>query len=217
MPQKISRNAAAKLGRQYYFTGKPCKRGHVTKRYTGNSNCRECSVLAGKLWRKKNPEKAIALVREWVKKNRGRCAEIAANWRKKNRSRYLAVSRKSYKKHREKHIKNIQVWRLKNPQKVAQLQRKARKLKKEASGRFSEADITRLFFKQGGNCAGLGCKRSILGGYTVDHKTPLSRGGSNWPKNLQLLCKSCNPSKGNRTMREWLRHFKTMERDLCSR
>jgi 5-methylcytosine-specific restriction endonuclease McrA len=33
---------------------------------------------------------------------------------------------------------------------------------------------------------------------------PLSRGGSNWPSNLQLLCKTCNSSKNNRTMEEWL-------------
>jgi 5-methylcytosine-specific restriction endonuclease McrA len=39
---------------------------------------------------------------------------------------------------------------------------------------------------------------------TIDHKLPLSRGGSNYPDNLQLLCKSCNDSKSARTMDEWL-------------
>lgn len=37
----------------------------------------------------------------------------------------------------------------------------------------------------------------------VDHKTPLCRGGDNHESNLQTLCRSCNRSKGSKTMQEW--------------
>ncbi|MXX30642.1 MAG: HNH endonuclease [Gammaproteobacteria bacterium] len=32
---------------------------------------------------------------------------------------------------------------------------------------------------------------------------PRSRGGTDHPDNLQLLCSHCNRSKGGRTMAEW--------------
>lgn len=31
---------------------------------------------------------------------------------------------------------------------------------------------------------------------TVDHRTPLARGGTDHPANLATLCRSCNSSKG---------------------
>lgn len=30
---------------QYYFTGKPCRKGHVSYRYTCSSNCYDCSLV----------------------------------------------------------------------------------------------------------------------------------------------------------------------------
>lgn len=38
---------------------------------------------------------------------------------------------------------------------------------------------------------------------TVEHKTPLSRGGTNNPDNLVLACLQCNMSKGNKTVNEY--------------
>ena len=37
----------------------------------------------------------------------------------------------------------------------------------------------------------------------ADHILPRSRGGTDHPDNLQLLCSGCNRSKGNKTMAEW--------------
>lgn len=38
-----SRMEAMKLGVTYFFTGVPCARGHITKRYATSGRCAKCS------------------------------------------------------------------------------------------------------------------------------------------------------------------------------
>ena len=40
----ITRQEAMQRGLKNYFTGKPCKKGHVAKRYTSASKCVECAA-----------------------------------------------------------------------------------------------------------------------------------------------------------------------------
>ena len=56
-----------------------------------------------------------------------------------------------------------------------------------------------LWSKQRGKCAL--CKTNLRYEWEtphVDHIRPLSKGGDNHRSNLQLLCATCNLSKGNR-------------------
>ena len=39
------RTEAKREGKSFYFTGKPCKYGHVAERYTLSGGCRECKRL----------------------------------------------------------------------------------------------------------------------------------------------------------------------------
>lgn len=49
---KISSHAQATiLGAPSYFTGKPCKHGHVAKRYTSNKACSKCNTVGLARWR----------------------------------------------------------------------------------------------------------------------------------------------------------------------
>lgn len=54
-----------------------------------------------------------------------------------------------------------------------------------------------------GKCALCGCPVSKEN-MTIDHKIPLSMGGTNEIKNLQLTCWSCNQAKANLAMGEFL-------------
>lgn len=60
----------------------------------------------------------------------------------------------------------------------------------------------RLYGEQEGEC--VGCVTHFpFRVMDVDHILPRSRGGTDHPDNLQLLCSGCNRSKGNKTMAEW--------------
>ena len=51
--QIISRAEAIKQGLKRYFTGKPCKHGHVAEREVFNATCVECERAAAKKYRLK--------------------------------------------------------------------------------------------------------------------------------------------------------------------
>ena len=60
----------------------------------------------------------------------------------------------------------------------------------------------RLYGEQEGLC--VGCETHFpFKVMEVDHILPRSKGGSDHPDNLQLLCTHCNKSKGNKTMAQW--------------
>jgi len=63
--------------------------------------------------------------------------------------------------------------------------------------------IESLLESQGGMCNG--CFTSFDEVHmTLDHITPVSYGGRHILRNLQILCQSCNTSKGDRHNADWL-------------
>jgi 5-methylcytosine-specific restriction endonuclease McrA len=71
---------------------------------------------------------------------------------------------------------------------------------KNNGGHHSGKDIEYLFRHQLGECAHCLCK---LNTYHIDHVIPVSRGGTDFVGNLQLLCPECNRHKLNRLTIEW--------------
>ena len=70
--------------------------------------------------------------------------------------------------------------------------------------------LKRLYTKQQGICNG--CYQETRADLMdIDHIIPKSRGGSNIPVNLQLLCRSCNTIKGAGTMEELFKKLAKLE------
>lgn len=55
--------------------------------------------------------------------------------------------------------------------------------------------------KSGNMCVYCGCNE---GPFHNDHLFPISKGGTDTPSNIVLACASCNLSKSDRTLREWM-------------
>jgi 5-methylcytosine-specific restriction endonuclease McrA len=213
-PPCPEKQAAIAAGERHYFTGNPCKRGHVAKRFVSDGKCMECGAERVRQHRAENPEwwaekdrayreinpEARKLVerRSYEKHKAGHVEKRRAScraYREQHRERLVQACRGWYAENRERALENTRRWQADNPGKLKAIRaagkqaRRARQI--EADGRFSAADIRALESRQNGKCACCGEKRKLA----VDHIVPLAKGGSNWPNNLQLLCKPCNSSK----------------------
>lgn len=62
MPEIISRIDAAHAGLKHYYTGKPCKYGHVAKRYVSTCKCVECNKESFRNWYDSDRDRAIRLI-----------------------------------------------------------------------------------------------------------------------------------------------------------
>lgn len=83
-----------------------------------------------------------------------------------------------------------------NPEKYKVYGENYRALKAGAEGRYSEDDVLALLKRQKNRCAHPWCRKILRNGKHLDHIQPLSKGGTNWPSNLQYLCQKCNLQKG---------------------
>ena len=92
-PRIISRAEARALGLKRYFTGEPCKRGHVAERGVSCPGCMECIRGRMRERRAANLERAREREREHSRKYRAADPERAReNWRRWAAKRSRAAS-----------------------------------------------------------------------------------------------------------------------------
>lgn len=88
--QIIKRKEAKEKGLKRYFTGKPCKHGHVAERYTTFKDCVVCKNEYNKRWAKQNPEKHLEITKAWASRNREKVRSMARDYQKRNKHRAVA-------------------------------------------------------------------------------------------------------------------------------
>lgn len=177
---------------------------------------REHIAYAVAAYRASNPERIAAYLATNRKRiladkaayyysNRERILAEKAVYRSANRERDVATNAAYRAKNRERCAEQRRAYRAANPEKVAENNRNRRAAKHNADGQHSAADVRSIFEHQQGLCAN--CHASLFKSgkqkFHVDHITPLSRGGSNWPSNLQCLCPSCNLRKNAKDPIVW--------------
>jgi 5-methylcytosine-specific restriction endonuclease McrA len=148
-----------------YFTGKPCKRGHVSERNVSSRACLICAAEGMKCLRAKDPEMS--------------------------RAKANASQRKVRARNPKKHIDEVRVWQLANPEKRKVVMRRWKKVN-PAKVKADRASRRARVRKQKCQCCKFQAfvdlyATATLFDYEVDHIIPLALGGAHCLKNLQLL------------------------------
>jgi len=186
----VSLSQAKQLKLTRYFTGKPCKHGHIAERSTINRSCIECVVERNKAFFEQNKEKVRERKAEYQRKYRVKYAEKAKqsrqNWAEKNR-----IKDQQYKK----------AWRVENKAKVNSLTRKRQAAKMLRTPKWlTEDDLWMM--EEAYELAVL--RTSMTGvAWHVDHIIPLQGddvSGLHVPANLQVIPGYENIRKGNKVV-----------------
>lgn len=172
-----------------------------------HSRCKDCRAQKDKE-RRARPE-VVKVQSERLRKayieNRDALMEKRRARYQSNRDAELSRNKKWSDANREKHQALNRQWSKKNPDAARALvaRRRARIVGAPGDG-YSKADINRLMDSQEGACAVCRCNLSESK-FHVDHIMPLVLGGANDPSNIQLLCPTCNRSKGGKHPDDWHR------------
>jgi 5-methylcytosine-specific restriction endonuclease McrA len=190
----LARKDALARGASQYFTGKPCKRGHLATRRVLDRTCTACSREYPR-----DKERDSARQKKKYKINREHMAARNRKWNKENQEKIREIAREWKKNNRERHLQNGREWRRQNKERVSVYNSRRRS---RYNGHTSDdvADILRM---QRGRCAC--CKVKTGEKYHVDHIIALKNGGSNLRSNLQILCAGCNLSKAARDPVDFMR------------
>ena len=96
MMQVVAREESLKQGSQFYFTGKPCKRGHISFRNTSDRGCILCKNITDMNFKLKNP----GYNKKWYENNKEIAAESQRKWARNNPIKYFLRSARTSAKTR---------------------------------------------------------------------------------------------------------------------
>ena len=171
--------------------------------------------------------------KKWKAANRDKANKYSLKWYRKHREARLPIMRQYYYRTRgtkyrtrgtkhttneppcspydrvlssQPHAKEMRVWREANPDKARALRHNYKSKKRGNGGKYTGEQLNELFEKQDGKC--FYCGDLIYSSFNkelhVDHKNPLTRGGTNDISNIALACSKCNLSKHVQTAEEFL-------------
>jgi len=179
---KIDRlHTKREISNRFYFTGKPCKNGHISNRYRCNNECVECRAEKNKELKQKQ-----------------------IDWSAKNKERKLAISKLRYLEQAEKERLRSRTKYAKNPEKVRETNRKwANKNPKfwTEYGAYRRAKLRNRTPKWADLLKIKELYSNCPKGYHVDHIIPLQGklvSGLHVENNLQYLPAAENLRKFNR-------------------
>ncbi len=89
----ITRTEAIAINKPTYFTGKPCKYGHLAERSCSKCECLECKAIQTKHWDKTNTEKVALRRKKYREAHSETIKERSKKYYASNRSDFIIRAR----------------------------------------------------------------------------------------------------------------------------
>lgn len=172
---------------RFYFTGNPCKHGHVAQRYACNNECVECRKLKNKNLKQKQ--------KTWAERNKERKLAVSRFHYQNNIEHEQQRSRDKWARNPEKVRATNNAWLDKNPKIGNHYAASRRAALRQQTPKWSDLEAIKLYYM---NCPD---------GYHVDHIVPLrgkTASGLHVLHNLQYLPAAENQRKFNRLEDEYV-------------
>ena len=169
----ISKKEAKEKGLKHYFTGKPCKYGHVSERFVSSSRCCVCA----RKYQEQNKEKVAERDRKYRKQNKDKVAERNRKYQERNKEKIANQKRRYREKNKEIVAERMRKYREQNKEKVTERERKWREENKdivtERIRKWQKANPEQQFIRNSlnrcmDNFAGKRAKAENLMGYTYE-------------------------------------------------
>jgi len=178
-----TRKAALLNGDTQYFSGLPCKHGHIAARRAKTGECLDCRYIALSKWRKENPQQV-------KKHNNTQYALHSESLKARSRIFYEQNAEVLREKGRDYQKKNLHKFAANNAKRdAAKLQRTPAWLTEDDKWIMAQAYELAVL------------REKVVGGkWHVDHIVPLQGkvvSGLHVPNNLQILPAKLNRSKSN--------------------
>ena len=196
------------------YKPKPCAwcGADFTPTSSRNFYCSTKCLKAGKQERSRsryaaNREEILTRNREYIKANKWRVREYKRKYYEANMCKILERERKRYKANRERICEQRRIWRANNPDKVGAAE--ARRAQAELEGNATTELIEAKW--EAGDKTCILCGDSIDPtlkaphnmSHTIEHLTPIARGGRHDIDNIDFAHYGCNARKRDRTLEEY--------------
>ena len=160
---------------------------------------------AAREYYQKHKERTAETVRAYVAshkdEHRKYQREYQLKYRRENHEQVRKLERANRAKNRDKRLAHEKARRAANKDLFVAYRQNYRAKKEGNGGKYSKEDIALLYRNQHGKC--WWCGKPLGKKYHVDHRIPVSKGGSSDPSNLCLACSFCNLSKSDKMPWEW--------------
>ncbi|MBB3017682.1 hypothetical protein FHR70_000722 [Microvirga lupini] len=205
----VSRAEAREQGLKRYFTGAPCKRGHIDERFTASTRCVSCNAIICAGWKAGNKDLKDELDREYRSNNRERQKKNSSDWYSRNRDLTIERARQHAQKSPEAQAKKKREWKFRNPD-SSTFHSALRRARKSAAMPAWFGELDEFVWDEAAELAILRRAATDIS-WAADHMIPLAckkACGLHVWNNCQVIPAYLNGRKGNKLILtepdEWL-------------